>query len=545
MENQIQTVSSVVEDHIHLHEDTFAPVAKSVNAWAASVAHHNKTLFRTDADYEAMWEAYLSGFTTTAARQYHNCSCCKSFFKRFAGLVFIKPDYTTDSAVWPENMSDINSEFRVGLTKVREIVLKARITSPFYSYGTQHGIAVTRWHDVRNNTKGEWEHFSFYADVGKGPNRVFTPGQNMAAAREDYRLMRKGFSQYPLALFEQALNLFMLDEKLKYYPAQISHLTKAVELITLQRQTDNRSKIENMYWVYATNNGKGFTHLIQNTTGEFMKTLGEGNQAKAKADFLKMTDPKDYMMPKAAPTAANVARAENIVEKLGVKNSLRRRSLRRDELNTTLWLPKTAQNTSASASVFGHLKTKDEPKVNLAAESIIGGRITLTKFIKDILPLAEKLVMTVPSTRSRQYLSYTTAVDQEAPPIFRGDGRICGYNYADPTHAQHWGLRAGSQVEVIAILDDIVEKRDDGTTNFVLAEGRDIYNPPAAIFPEMLLPEFHEVRVTIASFSANAKLEETEKGFVAWNPRGPVETEVRVTMNSGKTTVSYTLVNLQ
>ena len=539
MQTLIQLTNS---EKIHLTNisqdiiDAYYPASSAMFNHASELAskHRESVFFRTDVDGEALYEAYLSSFPTPEVRQYHTCNCCRHFFKKYGGLVYVDTQtWETESAIFPTDVSNLHPAFEHAFKTMREMVLKAKIQGVFYSdeatYGSSHS--------------GGWEHFYVPGIAGHGKNRVNTARQNISEVLEDHRLMNEGLNRWPVALYETAHRYFTMDETLQHAKHHIENLVWAQQLLEYRRQTQEHRLIHNRFWYEAATQPKARTRIAITVMGEYLQTLSTGNAALAKANFISNTDPKDYMRPKAAPHSATVARAEEIVEKLGVKDSLRRRALRRDELKAVKWRP-APPVPPKFGGVFDNVKTKNQSKP-LIADSVIGGTITVGKFLNKILPEAEKIFFRIPTQSSEQYFSMTTAAVEDSPSIFHYGGKEASYHYRGGSHARNWGLIQGESVEVIAVIGETAEKPDSQRFNFVLASGYDKNNPPAAIFPEMLSREFHEVRSVIESFSNSAKLEEPQEGFVAWNPFGAMPTDVWVHTNGGKTSVQYRIVNLE
>ena len=94
--------------------DVFADeVRHMTETWGS---HH---WYRSTLDPNALWEAYLSGFSGPEIRQQHNCHCCRAFIKKYGGLVAIRnnrlvspiwPDYT-ETELYGESLSNINKLF--------------------------------------------------------------------------------------------------------------------------------------------------------------------------------------------------------------------------------------------------------------------------------------------------------------------------------------------------------------------------------------------------------------------------------------------------
>ena len=69
-------------------------------------------------------------------------------------------------------------------------------------------------------------------------------------------------------------------------------------------------------------------------------------------------DPLKYQRPQVTPGTGNVARAEEIVEKLGIATSLKRRFARLEELQTIRLTAHDDRDATRSTGVLAGVETK-------------------------------------------------------------------------------------------------------------------------------------------------------------------------------------------
>ena len=496
----------------------------------------NDQAYHTNVPKGALKEAFLSGFSTPEARQYHNCDCCLSFIKRFGDLVVIDRDTnTTIPLLWNAYTSTMHPDFARGIEAMRKLVAEASITGPFYNRTGEIGLA----------SYGGWEHFSFKLGFTDGDSRTKTVGQCAAERREDHRILREGLSRFSVDHLERAYNIFKLDEVLKYYPRWIEILDWAIKFKKKVEEIQDRRKRDVYVWEQATLQPKGRTHMAQTCLGKFLGNLDDsGKYEGAKAAFLSMVDSKDYMRPKALPTASNVKQAEAIIDKIGARESLRRRALRRGEVTTTYWRPKPVVTPASTGGVFDHIKTKDE-QTHLSVQAIDGGNITMNYFMKRVMDSAEKIELYVPAM-STAFGGMVTAVDPHAPNIHKWANGISSYHYVKPVPAEIWGLRGNSFVDVFCLTTHPhswgADVHDLNAFVFVLAEGYDHGEPTVAIFPDNLHSDFHAVRATIEEYAKTARQEAVNEGLVGYTVQaGSAVARIRVTSAEGKVVTMYNI----
>ena len=85
-------------------------------------------LFRTSVS--GLFDTFLQYLPDTC-RQEYTCRACQHFVDRFGGLVFIKEDGTTESAVW--NVDNVSGMFQEPIAQMKSIVESAQVQDVFVS----------------------------------------------------------------------------------------------------------------------------------------------------------------------------------------------------------------------------------------------------------------------------------------------------------------------------------------------------------------------------------------------------------------------------
>src|SRR5690349_20248513 len=110
-------------------------------------------LFYKDIDRDKIWDLYLEGFSPEE-RQGHNCNCCKSFLRRYSGIVVIDAQLEVKS-IWDINLNDIDEEYRQSVKNIHNYLKGLPITNvflnPFPKLGTDKNFDP-----IKNTT---WNHF--------------------------------------------------------------------------------------------------------------------------------------------------------------------------------------------------------------------------------------------------------------------------------------------------------------------------------------------------------------------------------------------------
>lgn len=479
--------------HVHSHVDQFDVYNASLRQSFA--LFKGKSLFTVDAGDLA--SIYLQSFDDPHERQYHNCSCCKSFLNRFGNLVSIEADGSTKSVLF--GLGDVPPQFMAADRALHKAVSAGRVTGVFLSEQAEWGTSQT----------GKWRHFS----VKPAPNQIhkrtlLTAGQKMAEYREGFKTLRQGLAKFDDKTFLAALAL--LDADALYRSDKFAGtMRKWRDLkVTHGRTGDNLS------WLALATHGDGFSHVASSVMGTLLEDIETGlPTADIKRRFDDKVDPLKYMRATVAPKAGNIDQAEKIVAQLGLAASFPRRFVAVDEaLSYADW---TAKEEHADAGVFTKLKAAP-----VSAQGVFGNlkasiaqpsnAITWVKFASKILPHAQSMALLVPAD-PKPYGAMTVAVDPEAPLLFTWGHSACYYkwNAIDP---QHFGLTAGAAAPVTAVVPTPMAWGGADTPHigvFLLLQGA-AAGPKAqagtGLFAELLRPELRQVRSTIQAHSINDTL---------------------------------------
>jgi hypothetical protein len=468
---------------------------------------------------DALCDAYLSGLPPED-RRHHTCSCCKQFFRRYGDLVTIDEFGRATSALWDENFIKIETSdgyYTVAVNALQRAVEAARVRGVFLAAEKSWGTPVT----------GVWTHMAVVPppDMLYKKRGTATPFQRMAELREDRATLLNAMADIREEHLDQALTLLETDalyrsEKVRG-PAQWLK-TRYVE----RSNTQDQRRRENLIWRAVAVAPPGFAKPRGAMIGTLLEDIASGMPFDDCARrFRAKMDPLQYQRPQAAPTAQNIARAEKLVEELGIQPSLERRFLRPEEV-VAVWRPKNprqgqSKGSASGPGVFGHLDPKGkstlEPNVSLQAPAT---KVTWVKFRDTVLGDAVKIELYMPSSRL-PYVALVTAVHADAPPIIQWDleGARCPvswYLWANGSTPEEIGLmsRAWAEVEQIALSpwmwggDEAGFKHQGRHVTFLLKGAKDsrAKSAGAALFPEILKNELREVRSTIEAYSRRATL---------------------------------------
>lgn len=460
---------------------------------------NKEPLFQTTAK-DKIWDTYLNSFPDPTERQYHNCHCCKNFMERYGHLAVVNEDGTLSSPIW--NEADAPDMYLSTINALNKLISKSRIIGPFLSLEKSWGEHET----------GIWKHFAI-ANQRIYNQTLLTPSQAMAEKREDFKNVITALVEFKLPVIQQALNLLQSDSL--YRSEKV--LGQAQWLFDLHNARKQHKGIfgENLVWWAVANAPAGFCHPRASMIGTLLEDIASGMDfSEVSRRFKDKMHPLQYQRPQELPKSGNIEQAEKIVEKLGIRESLRRRFARIDEI-VKIWEPAIITNTQKSGGVFSHLKPRNsEPDTFDMHTPPIS--ITWEKFARTILPEAIGIEYLTPR-HNTSYTALLTAVDPDSPPILQWDNEhqrnpVSWYVWHGGSSASQWGLSAGEYCKVSAItLKPSMWYGDNPQQGngviFILEGAKESRFNGLSIFPEILKSELHQIRATIEAYSKAGMLE--------------------------------------
>lgn len=451
-------------------------------------------LFTTDCE-DTIWEAYLRSFPPES-QQYHNCSACRRFIRKYGSLATINEVGQAYSPIWHEY--DANEEHTEAAAAMSRLVRRSKITGVFLSKEDVWGQPVT----------GEWTHVALRVPK----ERVFrhpllTAWQASAEKAEDFKNVQRALDEFSADTVAQALTLLNADAL--YRSEKVLGPAKWLSDLHAAIKTGNRA---NIVWRAIATAPAGFCHPRSSMIGTLLEDIAAGMAFETVARrFKDKMHPLQYQRPQAAPSAGQIAQAERVMAELGATGSLERRFARIDDI-VALWKPTAKPEKPPSGGVFGHLVPKGE---KLAAMRVPAQTMTWDKFSRTVLLNAKAIDVMVPSHGN--FTALLTAQNPDAPPILQWDtleqrNPVSLYVYHGGSVAHQWNLTAGQWTEVTAITRRPAKwygehaHHEDGAIVIIRGAVDTRDNSGNALFPETLKAELRAIRSTIEAYSRTAKI---------------------------------------
>ncbi len=486
-------------------------------------------LFTTDAD---VWKVYLAAFPPEL-RQHHDCRACRRFLESYGGLAIMDERGNLTSAMWDPR--DEDREYLGVFAAMADAVRHARVTGVHLSSEPVWGTPTTK----------QWIHLALRQEPHRMyRGKVLTAAQAMAEKKQDHDNVMRALADFSPEVIEQALVLLKSDAL--YRAEKVIGPAQFLADLHAAAKVGNRT---NVVWRAVASAPAGFCHPRSSMIGTLLEDLASGMSFQdVSRRFAAKMHPLAYQRPQAAPSEGQVKAAEELVAKLGIAASLRRRFARLEECET-LWRPSAApakerEDGDVLGDVFGYLlPSRKPPALDVPAQ-----RITWLKFVTTVLPAAVGL--DVHLGHRMNFGALVTAVDPAAPPILQWDREgmrnpVSWYLYNGGSTPTQWCVSPGwAHVDAVvpnpvgwyrSAIDQKLEHQ--GNRAFLIVRGaRDsrYEGAGAGLFPEILKSELHAARSVIETHSRKSKIE----GYDQSTACGVVvaekdEVRVRITHRSG------------
>ncbi len=317
----IDTMTNAATPTGNIDDREYAGYIDRMNRRLNGFIDAGEPLFQTDAD---LWLLYLYSFGSPEERQYHDCSACRHFIRRYGALATITEEGVVVPAMW--NPADAPGGYLDMARQLYQEVEHARVTGVFTPSDTVLG-------DPGSNG---WRHYSLTIPsslVWRGS--TMTAGQAMAEKRQDFINVSRALAEFGSKILGMALAL--LDGDAFYRSEKV--LGPVKWLSDLQEARATAKKRDNITWRAVAKAPAGFCHPRSSMAGTLLEDLANGVDLEvAQKKFKAKMHPLQYQRPQAAPKSGAIERAEKIVEQMGIAKSLERRFARVDECQL-LWSP--------------------------------------------------------------------------------------------------------------------------------------------------------------------------------------------------------------
>jgi len=372
-------------------------------------------LFVADVDGDDLWNTYLSSFPEGTNLVYrkrteHDCSGCRSFIKKVGKLVAIidgKPE-----SIW-DIKSDVDHGYKVVADALAARVKAVAIDNVFLSFEKTAGADKT-FENIVSDVKA-WEHF-FIRIPAQFIAKSESIGPKLSETRATHDVMARSLAELTPDAVETvqeliAQNSLYRGEENKFAVDSFAKLQK--DFHKLKTTSDRDAFVWSEVSTIPASVGR-----IRNTAiGTLLVNLSEGKEMEAAVRaFEAVVAPANYKRPTALVTKAQVEKAKQTIQDLGLTSALRRRFavLQDITINNIVFADRNAKK-EINGDVFDELITTTNFKKNFDKVEEIG----IEKFLADVLPRASSLEIFVENRHTPNLVSLIAPEDPTAGQLFK------------------------------------------------------------------------------------------------------------------------------
>lgn len=365
-------------------------------------------LFYVSIDRDEIWDEYLNGFDESV-KQEHNCNCCKSFLRQYAGIVAIIDNKKV--SIWDRVLADNDpiEEYHLSIHNLRRYVAARPITdvfrNPFASCGTDRNLDK-----VRNVT---WEHFHITLPnqfVHRGSMEAF-----LGDCRTTKEMLKRALDELTMDATETVLDL--IAQNSLYRGAE--HKGVLEKFVALQKEYKKipAELRDNYCWKTSMSIHVGISRIRNTSIGTLLVDVSEGMELDdAVNKFEKMVAPSNYKRPTSIATPKMIEQAKEKLNEMGLMNSLERRFAQETDLTIDDVL--FTDKSSSVTDVFGEMSKGAvvNPRSLTKVEEV-----SINDFIEKIVPSAKVIEVLLEDSHMSNMVTLIAPQDKEANTLFKWD----------------------------------------------------------------------------------------------------------------------------
>jgi hypothetical protein len=339
-------------------------------------------------------------------RTEHDCSCCKQFIRNIGNVVAIvngklESVWGIEDAPYPYNEIARMLDYDVTNTPINSLY---RVSER--KFGVEYNFEA-----VAGSAPIKWNHF--HAVV---PKKFLsnTPAKHRGEFNTSANVLKRGLDEFQMHAFETTLDLIQNGNL--YRGEEFERAVREFEVMLARYRTLSGAAANIFVWQHAA---KPIARFRNTAIGTLIDDLSEGmDLERAVASFEAKVAPTNYKRPKALITQSMVKDAMKTISKMGLEPALERRFARLSDVsvNNVLWVSNEAQ---------AHMKDGIEGLLMSAATTHASKTkpvdIGINDFMDTVLPAAKSVEVFVASALQNRFMSVTTAVDPDAPKLFKWD----------------------------------------------------------------------------------------------------------------------------
>lgn len=362
-------------------------------------------VFMVDATKDELWDHYLASFPEGTnpifrVRTEYDCSCCRNFVKNIGGVVYMKNGELL--SVWDVVVDD--SLFQIIADSMSAFVKSRSIKQHFIASEPSYGAEKT-------NIKGEvWNHF--HAKVPAIFQWKNNESNYIGERDVDVNVLKRSILEISDEAVEIVSDLIDQDSLHKgpEYKGAIDLLRKLKRQYA-KLETDHAR--ESFFWETAKKN----TRIHGIVIGTLLVNITKGmDLERAVREYETHVAGPNYKRSKALVTQKMIDEAQNLVEKLGLEDSLARRYATREDIAVTDVL---FVDGSVKKKLLGGAFDAVKPTKKAAPEFKGIEDISIKDFLSNVLPKADTVEVFTKNNHLPNFVSLIAPVHADAKPLLK------------------------------------------------------------------------------------------------------------------------------
>ncbi len=370
-------------------------------------------LFYITINRDRIWEEYLDGFEDPVEKQEHNCNCCKSFLRQWAGVVAIVDNKVV--SIWDGIESE---EFDKSIKNLRKYIHSQPITdvfvNEFASCGTDQNFDVKR--------EVTWNHFHIVV-----PQKYVVNKDQADSIRGEKRtnqeVLKRSLTELTIDTTETVLDL--IAQGSLYRGNEQKGILEEFLKIQKQFSAVPSGLKDNYCWLKSTEISQGLARIRNTALGTLLIDLSGGMELDmAVTRFEKVMAPTNYKRPTALITPKMVEEAKQKLTDMGLMASLERRYANETDLSLEDILF-TDRSSEAIGDVFSDMAkgVLVNPRTLAKVEEI-----TIDDFLTKIVPTAKSIQLLLENNHMKNMVSLITSNEKNVKSLFKWDNSF-SWNY--------------------------------------------------------------------------------------------------------------------
>lgn len=381
-------------------------------------------LYTLNLEKNELWDIYLDSFPEGTNEIYrekreHDCSCCRNFINVFGDTVAIIDDKIVN--LWDFECDD---EVFGPVLKTLSKHIKTKIIKDIY-IGREKKIGV-KFNFEKTETEKviTWNHFNVTL-----PNKFVSKIDNdsIATRKGKYRDIKNVFKRSLIEISQESVLtiLELISQNSLYKGEEWKQILTDFNKYQKEYAALKKTQKDIYLWQKATSVGSVIGKIRNHSIGTLLVNVSEGMGLDlAVKKYEAIVAPTNYKRPKPIYNKKMLEDAKKKLEKLGLMDALQRRhSILEDiSVNNVLFADRDITKKLQNKDVFDEME--NDVKINPKSFNKVE-EVTITDFIKNILPTTKKIEVFLESKHSPNMVSLVAPYKTDSKSMFKWNNNFC------------------------------------------------------------------------------------------------------------------------